>query len=512
MKFTKINKAVSLALFFSSLTLLNGCSAFNTMKQTDARISGNNEILKKSVSNLRNTQQRKSQDIVQIHQDGFWVSKKEVPLKEEISRLSCDLILNESAMMSLDELSQKITSICGVGISIDNTSVDDTDDTALPMVRVNWSGPLLGLLNNISNQTKFSWHMEDGSVVMSRYDTRNYQIFALPSTDNVNLGLSTSESGSSDSGSGSGSGSDDEDTVKVESKLKSAVLKDIETTINAMLSPKGKISLSLSTASISVTDNAEVLQRVQRYVNEQNKLLTTQVLLNVKVFSIDFTREDQYGIDWNALYEQAGTKISWASSAGLSGLGNGSIGLMKGGLDATALIHALSSQGKVSILTQPSITTLNLQAAPMEVIHEQSYVSSISSSLVQGVGAQTTLNPATVTTGFTMGLLPYVMNNNQLLLQYSIKLSDLENLASFTSGEGQTAATVQLPEVSRRAFNQKVKINSGETLILSGFEQEHLSSHLKGTGSPENQSLGGERDAENKRSVLVIMITPMVLS
>lgn len=485
-----------------------GCSALNTIKKTDESVTHNDQYLRKSVSDLRHTQQKVSQDIVKIHDDGFWVSKKEMPLKEEVGRLSCNLTLNESQMLSLDEVSQKITSVCGVNISIDNTSLDSSDDETLPNVRVNWNGPLVGLLNNLSNQTKFSWHTEDGNVVLSRYDTKTFQVFALPSTDNVNLGLTTSDSGTSSSSSSS---SDDDSAVKVESKLKSAVLNDIETTIKAMLSPKGKISLSLSTASISVTDNAQVLQRVQRYMDEQNKLLTTQVLLNVKVFNIDFSRTDQYGIDWNALYDKAGKSVSWISSSGLNGLGNGSIGLIKGGLDATAFIHALSSQGKVSILTQPSITTLNLQAAPMEVIHEQNYVSSISNSMVQGVGSQTTLTPSTVTTGFTMGLLPYVMNNNQLLLQYSIKLSDLNSLNKFTSGEGQNSATVQLPEISRRAFNQKVKINSGETLILSGFEQERLNSTRNGTGSPDNQILGGERSAENNRSVLVIMITPMVM-
>ncbi|EHJ8506433.1 PilN family type IVB pilus formation outer membrane protein [Salmonella enterica subsp. diarizonae serovar 47:k:z53:[z84]] len=511
MKFIQTNNAVSLALFLSILAMLSGCSALNTMKRTDAQITGDSDILMKSVNDLRGTQKRASQDIVQIHKDGFWVSKKEVPLKEEISQLSCNLTVNESAIISLDELSQKITSMCGVNISIDNTPIDDGENTILPMVRVNWTGPLTGLLNNISNQSKFSWRVEDGSVILSRYDTRNFQVFALPSADDINLGLSTTEAGSSGSSS-SGSESGKDNTVKVESKLRSDVLNDIENTIKAMLSPKGKISLSLSTASINVTDNALVLQRIQRYMDEQNKLLTTQVLLNVKVFNIDFNRTDQYGIDWNVLYKKAGTKISWSNSPGLSGLGNGNIGLVKGGLDASTFIHALSSQGKISILTQPSITTLNLQTAPMEVIHEQNYVSSISSSLVQGVGAQTTLNPSTVTTGFTMGLLPYVMNNNQLLLQYSIKLSDLESLTRFTAGEGPNAATVQLPEVNRRAFNQKVKINSGETLILSGFEQEHLSSNLKGIGTPENPALGGERNAGNKRSVLVIMITPVVLS
>lgn len=200
------------------------------------------------------------------------------------------------------------------------------------------------------------------------------------------------------------------------------------------------------------------------------------------------------------------------TTPGLSTPVNGTVNVLRGDLDASAFIRALSSQGKVSVLTQPSITTLNLQAAPMEVVTERSYVASVSSSMVADVGTESTITPGTVNTGFTMGLLPYVMGNNQLLLQYSINISDLKQLTEFSTGTGNNQSTVQLPEVNRRAFNQKVKINSGETLILSGFEQGHLSSDMQGTGSPRSQWLGGSRSSDNLHSVLIIMITPMVIS
>ncbi|HDP0196343.1 TPA: PilN family type IVB pilus formation outer membrane protein [Salmonella enterica subsp. enterica serovar Concord] len=507
------------------ITSLVGCNAIQTMNATENHIDRDRELLSSQVDNLRHTQSNKS-SLVKIHKTGFWVDKKNVPLKKDAAFINCPIMLNEASLLSINELGRKIESICHIPVVMNNTVTseknengdnDRTEVSPSPYVSVNWTGPLKGLLDDVSARTGYSWRLDDGRIVFFYRDTRTFQIYVLPGTDTVNLGLKSSgtgkNSGSGNSGSGSSGSDDDSETkISVSSELTSEVLRDIENTVKAMLSPSGKMSLSPSTAALTVTDTAPVLNQVARFIEEQNKLLTTQVLLNVKVFSIDFSRQDQYSIDWKAIVNGSKGTISWVTTPGLSTPVNGTVNVLRGDLDASAFIRALSSQGKVSVLTQPSITTLNLQAAPMEVVTERSYVASVSSSMVADVGTESTITPGTVNTGFTMGLLPYVMGNNQLLLQYSINISDLKQLTEFSTGTGNNQSTVQLPEVNRRAFNQKVKINSGETLILSGFEQGHLSSDMQGTGSPRSQWLGGSRSSDNLHSVLIIMITPMVIS
>ncbi|EAA5550577.1 PilN family type IVB pilus formation outer membrane protein [Salmonella enterica subsp. enterica] len=494
------------------------------MNATEKHIDRDRELLSSQVDNLRHTQNSKS-SLVKIHETGFWVDKKNVPLKKDAAFINCPIMLNEASSLSINELGRKIESICHIPVVIKNVVASEknedgggngTEVPPSPYVSVNWKGPLKGLLDDISVRTGYSWRLDAGRVVFFYRDTRTFQIYALPGTDTVSLGLKSSgtgkNSGSGDAGSGGGSDDDSETKISVSSELTSEVLHDIEKTVKSMLSPSGKMSLSPSTAALTVTDTAPVLNQVARFIDEQNKLLTTQVLLNVKVFSIDFTRQDQYSIDWNALLKNSKGMISWVTTPGTSNSVNGTVNVIRGDLNASAFISALSSQGKVSVLTQPSITTLNLQAAPMEVVTERSYVASVSSSMVADVGTESSITPGTVNTGFTMGLLPYVMGNNQLLLQYSINISDLKQLTEFSTGTGNNKSIVQLPEVNRRAFNQKVKINSGETLILSGFEQGNLSSDMQGTGSPRNQWLGGYRNSENLHSVLIIMITPTVIS
>ncbi|EBP3978176.1 PilN family type IVB pilus formation outer membrane protein [Salmonella enterica] len=505
------------------LTSLVGCNAISTMNETERHIDRDQVLLSSHVDNLRHTQSNKS-SLVKIHETGFWVDKRNVPLKKDAAFINCPIMINESESLSINELGRKIESICHIPVIMNNFSANEqngdngdngTDIPPSPYISVNWKGPLKGLLDDVSTRTGYSWRLDDGRIVFFYRDTRTFQIYALPGTDTVSLGLKSSGTGknaTSESGGSGGDSDDNETKISVSSSLTSEVLKDIENTVKSMLSPSGKMSMSPSTAALTVTDTAPVLSQVARFVDQQNKLLTTQVLLNVKVFSIDFSRQDQYAIDWDAIMKGSDGLISWATNAGTSNPVNGTVNVIRGDLNASAFIRALSSQGKVSVLTQPSITTLNLQAAPMEVVTERSYVASVSSSMVADVGTESTITPGAVNTGFTMGLLPYVMGNNQLLLQYSINLSDLKKMTEFSTGSGKEKATVQLPEVNRRAFNQKVKINSGETLILSGFEQGNLSADMQGTGSPRNQWLGGYRNTDSQHSVLIIMITPMVIS
>jgi len=54
-------------------------------------------------------------------------------------------------------------------------------------------------------------------------------------------------------------------------------------------------------------------------------------------------------------------------------------------------------------------------------------------------------------------------------------------------------------------------MKSGETLILAGYERVEDSTDKKGVGSADNTLLGGSQSASRDRTILVIMLTPVVL-
>jgi len=114
----------------------------------------------------------------------------------------------------------------------------------------------------------------------------------------------------------------------------------------------------------------------------------------------------------------------------------------------------------------------------------------------------------TVVTGFQMQLLPRVLNTREIMLRYSLNLSDLVDLKTFNS----TDASVQLPEVTRSKFEQQVILKNGQTLVLSGFERQRTETDNKGVGSPRFLGLGGTAKGDIRRASNIVFITPRILS
>jgi type IVB pilus formation R64 PilN family outer membrane protein len=172
------------------------------------------------------------------------------------------------------------------------------------------------------------------------------------------------------------------------------------------------------------------------------------------------------------------------------------------------MISALSSQGKVRRKTSASITTLNNQPVPVQVATQQGYLASVSTTNTANVGSQTSLVPGTVTTGFNMTLLPHLLDNGTVLLQFYTNISSLLQLQTVQSGGQQ----IQTPNVDTRNFLQRVSMKSGETLVLSGYEGTDDNLAQQGVGKPTNYLLGGGYDGTRQREVIVILITPIMMN
>lgn len=272
---------------------------------------------------------------------------------------------------------------------------------------------------------------------------------------------------------------------------------------------------SPATGTITVTDTPSVLARVTEYINGQNSALNRQVSVNVRVLSVELTDGDNYGINWDAVYSNlasASNPFSVALKTAFpvaSGAGNIIISAPATSASrwagSSAMISALSTQGRVSELTSSTLVTLNNQPAPVNVGRRVSYLASSSTTQTANVGATTALTPGTVQTGFSMTLVPHIIDGKEMLLQYSLDLSSLLRLSTITSG----TSSIQAPDISTSNFIQRVRIQSGETLVVAGFDQDNLSAVSNGIGSAENAALGS-RNGTRKRTMLVVLIQPNI--
>lgn len=98
-----------------------------------------------------------------------------------------------------------------------------------------------------------------------------------------------------------------------------------------------------------------------------------------------------------------------------------------------------------------------------------------------------------------------------MLLMFNMTLSDLVSLEKVQFGDEAENQYIQNPKIESRAFTQEVAMTSGESLILTGYERVNNTTEKQGTGSADNSLLGGYANANKERSILVIILTPVIL-
>lgn len=392
-----------------------------------------------------------------------------------------------------------------------------------------YSGRLSGLLDEVTARLGLAWRYSpaERAVRISCYDTRVFDVYAfgddqviestvrsgMNTSAGVGSGTSGGTGGSSNSGVSGESGSSQSTTVR----LKSSILADIQNNVKAMLStaPAGRSFLSTSTGTLTVTDRPEVLDRIQAYLDSTNRSISQQVLFNVKVFEVTLNDTDQLGVNWAAVYKSLSNKWNLSLANVVPGIStsaiSGSVGIVNTSSSALAgsnvIIQALAEQGRVSNVRSPSVTTLNLQPAPLQIGNVKGYVAASSTTNTASVGSSTALTPGTITSGFNMTLLPRVMDRDELMLMISINMSSKPTFQTFTSN----SSSIQVPDYDAKSLSPKVKLKSGQTLILSGFDELSEDTNKVGVGEPGFFGLGGGRTRTSTHSVLVVLITPILM-
>ncbi|MCY1546747.1 Outer membrane lipoprotein BfpB [compost metagenome] len=174
-----------------------------------------------------------------------------------------------------------------------------------------------------------------------------------------------------------------------------------------------------------------------------------------------------------------------------------------------AFFKALSSFGRVSVVTTANAMTLNRQPVPVAITNQTTYLAKVTpapAGASGSAGGTPGLEPGTVTTGFLLNLLPTVLDSNSILLQFGLGISDLTALVDVPSGDQK----IQAPEISSTDFLQKVAIRPGETLVLSGYERSAGQYDKRTLTSGAPIGLGGSINGTSNREAVVILVTPVL--
>ncbi len=378
---------------------------------------------------------------------------------------------------------------------------------------VSYKGPLSGLLDEVSNRFGIWWKYENKQIYFYKYVTKTFVLYTLPTkpTLSVNVGGSSTE------------GSSGSSSVSLTNTANIDLWSNIESSIKSMIGKGSQLTMDQSNGTITLTGTPTDIKKVAKFVNEQNARLSRQVAISVKVLQVTISDSDQYGLNLSAVFGGNShiTNLGFASPG--SGLGaevteNLAMTIVSGSWTLQGAIQALSEQGTTTLVTSGTVTTLNNKPAPIQVVRTQNYISEITKTNSGSDGSYYDLSTETeeIETGFTLDVLPRILEHGRLMLMFNMTLSELIELEKVDLGTGTSESEtsgqyIQNPIIETRGFTQEVALKSGETLILSGYERVENTANKTGVGSAENSLLGGTATAEKTRSILVIMLTPVVL-
>lgn len=417
--------------------------------------------------------------------------------------------MDNDGMMPLPSMDIQTSRLNSATASMNNTITD-----------VAYSGKVAGLLDMVTARLGISWRCHHEEITLFYLETRRFNID--PTNAKYSLknhqksGLSTQ---SSTGGGGSSSGS----STSQQTEMANDLYGDIQKTAESMLTPGvGRLSLNQTSGVVVVTDVPEVVNRIGEYLRDENIKLSKQVLLKVVVYTVHTETADQSGIDWNIIFKSLsgkyGIHVANAFNAG-SNLANGGFEILQTATGRASqwagsqfLLKALSEQVKVSDVKTLSIMTTNLATAGMQIGKQTTYLRKTSvttGNTTTGAEPVQSLEPGEITTGTNINIMPKILEGNEkMMLTMMMDISSLNRLRRIENRN--KTESIEAPDTDSRSIPQRVWLKPGETVLMSGFEQNIQDGSQQGVGSSRHFLFGGGMSGKSKKESFVITITPLL--
>ncbi|MFH1724546.1 MAG: type IV pilus secretin PilQ, partial [Elusimicrobiota bacterium] len=284
-------------------------------------------------------------------------------------------------------------------------------------------------------------------------------------------------------------------------KIKYNKAQDIFKALSAVLQAQkrtGVLVVDEPTNSVIVTDTLEGIAAAERLLAEID-VRPQQVLIETKLVEVKLTKDLHFGIQWDYFsVDQSrhggqigmdtvgaapfppstvskpfdtGFKYPALEEGLVGGTGRGTgvflpaskvfgaltLGRVTNNYFLSATLTAAASEGKVKVLSDPKITTLNGKKASIDITTQIPYVTSNVSST--GVATETVTY---INTGIQMEVTPTINADGRITLEVQPTVSQPSTVAA-------SAGTTGAPAVDKRTANTTVMVQDGETIVIGGL-------------------------------------------
>ena len=264
---------------------------------------------------------------------------------------------------------------------------------------------------------------------------------------------------------------------------------------------------------IYVTDYADNMGEVSRYLAEVENAVKRQVLIQAHIVEVTFNDSFAMGIDWDYIFTKSDRGWGLHQKLALSPSNFFQLDLKAG--DFTALLDAMQKVGKVNMMSSPKISTLNNQKAVIKLTTKE--VTWITEAIVSGTSGttQTFTNPQIDEVGLFLDVTPSISEGSRVTLQIHPSISEIVDTSFSPQVGGDANSRSSKPIINVREVDTLADVQSGQTVVIAGlisdrFQNTRSSVPLFGD-LPIIGNLFSHLSQEKKKVELVIFLTPYVV-
>ena len=286
------------------------------------------------------------------------------------------------------------------------------------------------------------------------------------------------------------------DPAKMRENIQEIIAKDVEGKI------RGSVRVSEHTNSLIIQASRNDLKKAAEMIEKIDRP-TPQILIEANIVEATSDTARSLGVQWGGRYANVANTSTYSVATGvaapLAATPAGSLSLMFGKVGGSLLdmqLQALQQDGKLNILSRPSITTLDNQTAYTENGEKVPYLS---------FDAEGNREVKFEDAVLRLEITPHVIDGENIKMKILVKKDEVDTSRNVGGN----------PYIYKKQTDTTLIVKDGETIVISGLSKRRSTMSDKGIpGIKDIPILGylfkGEDKGESMEEVL-IFITPNIL-
>lgn len=425
------------------------------------------------------------------------------------------IVTNGDEGLPLKEIVTSVSDTCDLTVVLKDGFIETKLEKSIKYLKIK-DVTLQTFLEKLLSTNNIVYELHNDTLVLSYVTTVTLKVdyvasqFSGNSTFNassVSSSGSDDDSGSSDTGGGSSSNSNN-----LSSTFSFDFWTDLERNLASIINTKADDGFTAkspvidkNSGLVTITATQKQIERVKKYISLLNDRLHKEVVIDVKIYSVDLSSSHSTGINWSTL----SLSLDESSNARIQNV-FGSTSVFKGtSFNAQGLLNFLATYGNVSSVSNPKITTLNNQKAIISVGDTINYRYNTSTTDSNGVVSTSTMIESKFV-GVLLDITPEIGDDGAIILRINPSISAFRDLSQLEDDD-----RLLPPDTTDNKLSSVVKINDGGTMIFGGLIIKKDSLNRNGIPVlkeiPIIKYLFSYKEKISNKSEMVFIITPHVV-